>query len=604
MHRASSNKSKTKQQKSTTVKKTKSLKQSQHSQQRRPFETTIQASATSTTTSTTTLTTTPTTTRTKQHRLKSKSFTSTRRLCKDAFGLAEDGDPWRVLPQPPPRDPNPETSMSIVDFDKKNSTAAMKRNYLTPRKFDASDDEELYDFLVEEELAGAELDENGKKVVDPSFEDHTRARATFRHLTNSSVVDFTGRDERFSWLDPFNPPNLSYEHVKLLKNIDYSPLIKRANEGGMFTVEDVITILRHEKVTDGFKSAMRREHAQDPVIYAKTFDVFNRGRKPCPLCLPDPTLTQVNRIHYTNVNLLRKFVSTSGMVLPRKVSGVCASHQQKLRYAIKNAKQLALLSYTSNWHVPLSYVDPAKFPSVEDQHAAADVERERRMEIKALFDNLVADKRAQESGKTFEQIEKEKKAAAGSAAGTGDVVEGTEDAAALLALRKTENINTLTTDPAEAAKEQRNIQFQSRLKQCRDNYEARVAKANGDQDVINRLTKDFESEEKNIINDFHIEEDDAADNNAASLRRDFGDLLDLDTFDVNMTFEDFLARYNDRIAQKGIRHADHLDVLLSDSEGDVTNTVAKALRVDNVVNDMEFAADEERQQARFSGRRM
>eukprot|EP00461_Guttulinopsis_vulgaris_P000717 UN00717 len=253
-----------------------------------------------------------------------------------------------------------------------------------PEPFDNSSDNDQYYKLKKLR------DEQGAKEPEPTFSDYTQARQTYNALQRN-LVDVTP-DDKFPWLDPFNPPNLTYLHVKMLKNIDYSPLIRRAAEGGMFSVEDVITILQKEGTTEQFKSAMRREHLQDPFIFEQTYDVFNRGKKPCPLCLPDPTEDQINRIHYTNVNLLRKYVSTSGMILPRKVSGVCHNHQKKLRYAIKNAKQLALMSYTSNWHVPLSYVYADKYPAYEDQEAAADVERARRMEIKELYDNLVADK--------------------------------------------------------------------------------------------------------------------------------------------------------------------------------------------------------------------
>ncbi len=45
-------------------------------------------------------------------------------------------------------------------------------------------------------------------------------------------------------LDPVNPPRLTYEHVKMLKNIDYSPVIERARKGDMFTVDQVLQILQ------------------------------------------------------------------------------------------------------------------------------------------------------------------------------------------------------------------------------------------------------------------------------------------------------------------------------------------------------------------------
>jgi small subunit ribosomal protein S18 len=373
----------------------------------------------------------------------------------------------------------------------------------------------------------------------PTFNDFTKARHTLHYLQQNDTVDFSGKDDRFHGiLDPFNPPNLTYEHVKLLKNIDYSPLVKRAAQGGQFTVEDVITILQDEGVTDMFKSAIRREHAQDPVVFSRTYDVFNKGRKPCPLCLPDPTVDQVNRIHYTNVNLLRKYLSTSGMIIPRSVSGVCVTHQRKLRYAIKNAKQLALLSYTSNWHVPFSYVDPSKFNSYDDQHAAADVERERRLEIKAIFDNLITDKQALLSGKSLDEAGNPIGAAAAS---------------------------------QEAAQSQltpsQEVQFAaaSKIRDSKAKMDAALLKTT-DPVEIAELHKIHEEEVANINYDMNKELQSAEDNSQDSLRADFGELLDLDTFDINMSFDEFIHKYNARMASLKIKPMDHAEILLQDSE--------------------------------------
>jgi small subunit ribosomal protein S18 len=497
---------------------------------------------------------------------QSTAFRKTKKQLKLAFPEDYNED---VSPNPPKRDYSFDSSLLIGHLDA-NFEKKMLNGQENPRRFDVSEDEELYDHLTKND---SQLEQ-----PKPSFEDYQRAKTTLSHLHNDSeVVDFTGKDSRFDWLDPFNPPNLTYQHVKLLKNIDYSPLIKRANEGGMFTVEDVITILQEEGVTDAFKTSMRREHAQDPVIYAKTYDVFNRGRKPCPLCLPDPTVNQVNRIHYTNVNLLRKFISTSGMIIPRKVSGVCASHQKKLRYAVKNAKQLALLSFTSNWHVPLSYVDPSKFEAYDDQMHAADVERERRLEIKALFDNLVADKKALLAGKTLEQIEAEKAVndvrAERAELGPDDpIVEGTEEAQAQ-AIR--------TTDWATLGKESKEDQHNARLKQLQDRFQAQIAKAGGDDDKITAIKAAYAQEEKNIINDYETAELEENDENMDQLRADFGDLLDLDQFNIEMTFDEFLSKYNDRIEAKRVPFADHADVVPFDSEDEGSKTVGMRLRAEH-----------------------
>jgi len=45
------------------------------------------------------------------------------------------------------------------------------------------------------------------------------------------------------------------------------------------------------------------------------------------------------------VGTLRRFVSERGKIRPRRVTGTCAQHQVELGKAIKNAREVALLSY-------------------------------------------------------------------------------------------------------------------------------------------------------------------------------------------------------------------------------------------------------------------
>lgn len=56
----------------------------------------------------------------------------------------------------------------------------------------------------------------------------------------------------------------------------------------------------------------------------------------------------ITYIDYKNVDLLKKFISPSGIILPRKVTGTKARYQKHLAKAIKRARFLALLSYVSN----------------------------------------------------------------------------------------------------------------------------------------------------------------------------------------------------------------------------------------------------------------
>ena len=69
---------------------------------------------------------------------------------------------------------------------------------------------------------------------------------------------------------------------------------------------------------------------------------FRRFTKGCPLS-GDAAPT----IDYKDVKLLLRFVSTRGRVLPRRITGVCASKHRKLVRAIKTARILALLPFSA-----------------------------------------------------------------------------------------------------------------------------------------------------------------------------------------------------------------------------------------------------------------
>jgi small subunit ribosomal protein S18 len=52
-------------------------------------------------------------------------------------------------------------------------------------------------------------------------------------------------------------------------------------------------------------------------------------------------------IDYKQADLLRRFISEDGKIRPRRQTGTCARHQRELARAIKRARHLALLPYTS-----------------------------------------------------------------------------------------------------------------------------------------------------------------------------------------------------------------------------------------------------------------
>ena len=69
----------------------------------------------------------------------------------------------------------------------------------------------------------------------------------------------------------------------------------------------------------------------------------NKRRKVCQFCAD-----KVQEIDYKDIAKLRKYVSERAKILPRRISGTCAKHQRQLTVAIKRARHIALLPYTSD----------------------------------------------------------------------------------------------------------------------------------------------------------------------------------------------------------------------------------------------------------------
>jgi len=58
-------------------------------------------------------------------------------------------------------------------------------------------------------------------------------------------------------------------------------------------------------------------------------------------------MDKATAIDYKDINKLRKYVTEKGKILPRRISGNCAKHQRMLTVAIKRARNIALLPFTT-----------------------------------------------------------------------------------------------------------------------------------------------------------------------------------------------------------------------------------------------------------------
>jgi small subunit ribosomal protein S18 len=65
-------------------------------------------------------------------------------------------------------------------------------------------------------------------------------------------------------------------------------------------------------------------------------------RKVCAFCVD-----KIEYIDYKDVGRLRRFLSERSKILPRRTTGTCAKHQRQLTEAIKRARHIALLPFSS-----------------------------------------------------------------------------------------------------------------------------------------------------------------------------------------------------------------------------------------------------------------
>jgi small subunit ribosomal protein S18 len=71
---------------------------------------------------------------------------------------------------------------------------------------------------------------------------------------------------------------------------------------------------------------------------------FFRRKKVCKFCVE-----KIDQISYRDVRLLQQFVAERGKITPRRLTGVCTTHQRQLSQAIKQARNIALLPFAAKY---------------------------------------------------------------------------------------------------------------------------------------------------------------------------------------------------------------------------------------------------------------
>jgi small subunit ribosomal protein S18 len=70
---------------------------------------------------------------------------------------------------------------------------------------------------------------------------------------------------------------------------------------------------------------------------------FIRKPKMCAFCVE-----KNSRIDYKQADVLHRYVTERGKIRPRRQTGMCAKHQRRMAIAIKRARHLALLPYSTS----------------------------------------------------------------------------------------------------------------------------------------------------------------------------------------------------------------------------------------------------------------
>jgi len=88
-------------------------------------------------------------------------------------------------------------------------------------------------------------------------------------------------------------------------------------------------------------AASQRPTGGDKAIATGKKQYFRR-RKVCRFCVE-----KIDDINYKDVRMLSAFITEKGKIVPRRLSGVCAPHQRRLSEAVKQARNIVLLPFTT-----------------------------------------------------------------------------------------------------------------------------------------------------------------------------------------------------------------------------------------------------------------
>ena len=135
---------------------------------------------------------------------------------------------------------------------------------------------------------------------------------------------------------------------------------------------------------------------------------YYQRRLVCPFCV-DSSLT----IDYKDVITLRRFISDRARIEPRRRTGACAKHQRVISKAIKRARSVALLPFSSNHEFTVSRTAPqeakAQAKSTEEASDKEEVAEEGQQAEAATEESVTAETVKEEAQEEASEAKEERK---------------------------------------------------------------------------------------------------------------------------------------------------------------------------------------------------
>ena len=67
-------------------------------------------------------------------------------------------------------------------------------------------------------------------------------------------------------------------------------------------------------------------------------EFYRRRKKICQMCAGKD-------VDYKDVDIVKKYISDNGKILPRRITGACARHQRHIANQVKRARFVALIPF-------------------------------------------------------------------------------------------------------------------------------------------------------------------------------------------------------------------------------------------------------------------